>query len=85
MCGPRRASHLGPAGATLHGAQNESWFTDQSARSIMGPPFWMESPMWSWIIIGGIILGMIILMSVGDVGRRGDHTVNSQRWWHKHQ
>jgi hypothetical protein len=41
--------------------------------------------MWSWIIIGGILLAMIILMSVGDVGRRGDHTVNSQRWWHKHE
>lgn len=41
--------------------------------------------MWSWIVIGGIFLGIVILMSVGDVGGRGDHAVNAERWWHKHE
>lgn len=40
--------------------------------------------MSSWIIIGVIILAILVLMSVGNVGGRGDHTVNAQRWWHKH-
>ncbi|WP_374458237.1 hypothetical protein [Nocardioides sp.] len=45
----------------------------------------LEVAMSSWLIIGIIILAILVLMSVGNVGGRGDHTVNAQRWWHKHE
>lgn len=45
----------------------------------------LETLMWTWIIIGAIILTVLVLMSVGDVGARGDHDVNAQKFWHKHE
>jgi len=41
--------------------------------------------MWTWIIVGAIILAILLLMSVGNVGDRGDHVVNAQKFWHKHE
>ena len=38
--------------------------------------------MWTWIIIGLVILGLLVVMSLGNVQDR-DHEGKTTKWWNR--